>query len=117
MSQGYEENYTGRGFVVLLLTAPCTTHTSCLFVYLFVAEQLNYLGTNLTNRNFIRAEIKSRLKSGNACDHSVQDLLSYSLLSKTIEIKLYRTVILTLILFWCETWSLTLREEHRLSMF
>jgi hypothetical protein len=55
-----------------------------------------YLGTTLTNRNFIQEEIKSRLKSRNACYHSVQDLVSYSLLSKDTKIKIYRTVILLL---------------------
>jgi hypothetical protein len=45
-------------------------------------EQSKYLGANLTNQNSIQEEIKSRLKSGNVCYHSVQNLLSYSLLSK-----------------------------------
>jgi ribosomal protein S2 len=44
--------------------------------------QFRYLGTTLTNQNSIHEEIKSRLKSGNACFHSVQNLLSSSLLSK-----------------------------------
>jgi hypothetical protein len=59
-------------------------------------EQFRYLGTTLTNRNSIQEEIKSRLKSRNACYHSVQDLVSYSLLSKYTKIKIYRTVILLL---------------------
>ena len=58
--------------------------------------------------------IKSRLKLGNACYHSVQNLLSSSLLSNSLKIKIYRTVILPVVLYGCETWSLTLREEHRL---
>ena len=41
-----------------------------------------YLGTTLTNKNSIAEEIKSRLRSGNACYHSVQNLLSSRLLSK-----------------------------------
>jgi hypothetical protein len=57
-------------------------------------EQFKYLGTTLTNRNFIQEDIKSRLKSGNACYHSVQDLRSSSLLSKNTKIKIYRTIIL-----------------------
>ena len=56
----------------------------------------------------------SRLNSGNACCHSVQNLLSPSLLSKTLKIKIYRTIILPVVLCGCETWSLTLREECRL---
>ena len=59
---------------------------------------------------------KSRLKLGNACYHSVQKLLSSSLLSKNLKMKIYRTIILP-VLYGCETWSLTLREEHRLRVF
>jgi hypothetical protein len=77
-------------------------------------EQFRYLGTTPTNRNSIQEEIKSTLKSGNACCHSVQDLLSSSLLSNNAKIKIYRTVILPVVLYGCETWSVTLREEHRL---
>ena len=53
-------------------------------------EEFRYLGTTLTNQNFIQEEIKSRLKLGNACFYSVQNLLSSSLLSKTSKIKIYR---------------------------
>ena len=60
---------------------------------------------------------KSRLKLGNACYHSVQKLLSSSLLSKNLKIKIYRTIILPVVLYGCKTWSLTLREEHRLRVF
>ena len=60
--------------------------------------------------------ITSRLKSGNACYHSVQNLLSSSCLSKNIKIKVCGTIILP-VLYGCETWSLTVREERRLRMF
>ena len=43
--------------------------------------------------------------------------LSYSFLSKTLKIKIYRTIILPVVLYGCETWSLTLREERRLRVF
>ena len=73
----------------------------------------------LTNQNFIQEEIKCRLKLGNACYYSVQNLLSSSLLSKTLKIKIrvYRNIILPVVLYGCETWSLTLREERRLRVF
>jgi hypothetical protein len=77
-------------------------------------EQFRYLGTTLTNQNYIQEEIKSRLKSGNACYHSVQNFLSSSLLSKNIKMKIQRTIILPVVLYGCETWSLTFREECRL---
>jgi len=47
----------------------------------------------------------------------VQNLLSSRLLSKNLKIKIYRTIILPVVLYGCETWSLTLREERRLRMF
>jgi len=53
-------------------------------------EGFKYLGTTLTNKNSIQEEIKSRLKLGNACYYSVQNLLSFSLLSKKLKIKIYR---------------------------
>ena len=79
-------------------------------------EEFKYLGTILTNQNYIQEKIKSRMKSVNACYHSVQNLLSSSLLSKNLKIKIYRTIILP-VLCGCETWSLTLREERRLRVF
>jgi len=80
-------------------------------------KEFIYLGTSLTNQNSIQEEIKIRLKSGNACYHSVQNLLSSSVLSKDTKIKTYRTIILHVVLYGCEAWSLTLREEHRLRVF
>ena len=59
----------------------------------------------------------SILKLANACYHSVQNLLSSSLLSKNLKFKIYRTIILPVVLYGYETWSLTLREEHRLRVF
>ena len=47
----------------------------------------------------------------------MQNLLSSSLLSKNIKIKIHRTIILPVVLYGCETWSLTLREERRLRVF
>ena len=77
-------------------------------------EQFKYLGTTVTNQNSIQEEIKSRVKSGNACYHSVQNLLSSNLLSKNLMIKIYRTIILSVVLYGFESWSLTLRKERRL---
>jgi len=63
------------------------------------------------------SDILSRLRSGNACYHSVQNLLSSRLLSKNLKINIYRTIILPIILYGCESWSLTLREERKLRVF
>jgi hypothetical protein len=79
--------------------------------------QFKYLGTTVTNQNLIQEEIKKRLNSGNACYHLVQSLLSSCLLSKNLKIIIYKTIILPVVLYGCETWSLTLKEEHRLRVF
>jgi hypothetical protein len=78
--------------------------------------KFKYLGMTLTNQNDIHDEIKSRLNSGNACYYSVQNLSS-RLISKNLKIKIYKTVILPLVLYGCKTWSLTLREEQKLRVF
>jgi hypothetical protein len=80
-------------------------------------EEFRYLGTTLINQNSIQEEIKSRLKLGNAFYWSVKNFLSSSLLPKNLKIKIYRTTILPVVLYGCETWSLTLREERRLRLF
>ena len=57
-------------------------------------EEFRYLGTTLTNRNCIQ-----------------ENPLSSRLLPKNLKIKIYRTIILPVVLYGCEAWSLTLREE------
>ena len=79
--------------------------------------EFKYLGTMLADQNSIQDEIKSRLKLGNACYHPMQNLLSYRLLFKNLKIKIYRTIVLPVVLYGCETWSLTLKEERRLRVF
>ena len=74
------------------------------------------MGTTLTNQNSIQKEIKSGLKSGSTCYHSVQNLLSSSFLPKYLKINIYRTIILPVVLYGCETWPLALREESRLRL-
>jgi hypothetical protein len=70
----------------------------------------------LTDQNCMQEEIKSRLNSGNAYYHLDQSFSS-CLLSRNVKVKIYKTTILPLVLHGCETWSLMLREEHRLRVF
>jgi hypothetical protein len=79
--------------------------------------QFQCLGTKVTNQNLIQEKIRRRWYFGNACYHSVQNLLSSRLLSKNLKTRIYKTIILPVVLYRCETWSLTLREEHRLRVF
>jgi hypothetical protein len=82
-----------------------------------MVEEFKYLGTTLTYKNSIQEEIKNRCKLVNACYYSVQNLLSSSLLSKKLKIKICRTIILPIVLYGCETWLLTVRDERRLRVF
>jgi hypothetical protein len=69
------------------------------------------------NQNLIQEEIKRRLNSGGACYYSVQNFLSSHVLLKTVRIRTYKTIILPVVLYGRETWSLSLREAHTLRMF
>jgi hypothetical protein len=66
-------------------------------------SQFKYLVTTVTNQNFIQEEIKRRLNSGNACYHSVQNLMFSCLMPKKVKIGIYKTIILPVVLYGCET--------------
>jgi hypothetical protein len=70
--------------------------------------QFKYLGTTVPNQNLI---------SGNVCYHSAHNLLSSRLLSRNVKIRIYKIIILPVVLCWCKIWSPALREEHRLRVF
>jgi hypothetical protein len=70
------------------------------------------VGRTLTNQNDIHDEIKSILNSGNACCYPKSFVFPSHI--KNLKIKIYKAVILPVVLYGCETSSLTLREEHRL---
>ena len=75
-------------------------------------KPFKYVGYLLTKQIYIHGEIKYRLKVGNSFYYLVQTLLS-----KNLEIKIYKTIILPIVLYGCETWSLTLREDCRITIF
>jgi hypothetical protein len=75
------------------------------------------LERKLKNQNSIQEEIKSRLKSGNACYHSVQNLLSSSFVSKNLKNKIHRTIMFPVVLYGYETWWLALKKESMLTVF
>jgi len=80
-------------------------------------EDFKFLGTTSTNQHFIQEVNHSTLQSGNVCCHSVKNQLSSSVLTKTIKIEIIRALILSVVLYGYENWSLTLKEEHMLSVF
>jgi hypothetical protein len=67
--------------------------------------QFKYLGITVTNQTLIHEEIKERLNSVSACYHSVQNLLSSHLMSDSVRIRIYKIIILYLVLYGCETYS------------
>jgi hypothetical protein len=73
--------------------------------------EVKYLGIIVTDRNLIQEEIKKRLNLGNADYRSVQNHLCYSPLSENLKIKIYTLLSFPVILYGCETLSLTLREH------
>jgi hypothetical protein len=74
--------------------------------------QFKYLGMTATKTNFIQEEIKRISNSGKTCDASVQNLLSSCLLSKNVKIRIFKTIILPVVLYCCETRSLPLKERQ-----
>ena len=96
-----------RSFVLLVVRRFGTTCLSCLKGSSSLAA----------HKNYIKEEINSRLQSDNACCYCLQNVLSYSLIYINIKIKIYRIIFLSVVLYGCETWSYTLREERRLRVF
>ena len=86
---GRQEQHSNWPPVTEMMNKKISNYISNLFSLGSLVFSFNILGTTLTNQNSIQKEIKSRLKLGNACYHSVQNLLSSSLLSKNLKIKIY----------------------------
>jgi hypothetical protein len=95
-----------------------TGHKQCLRRTLsrqyLTADELSFQSRCL---NLIQEEIKRNLNSGNACYHSVHNIFHSRLLFNTVKIKIYKSIILPVVLYGWKTWSLVLREDSSLRVF
>ena len=114
---GLEINADETKYLVMSHEIRMQDETTVWLFHPFRGGRVQSFGRAITNQSSIQEEIKSRLKLGNICCHSVQNLLSSNLLSKNLKVKIHRTTILPFVLYGCETWSLTLWEERRLRLF
>jgi hypothetical protein len=80
-------------------------------------SKAHIIGTYTNKSNFHYLKIKRRLNQENVWYHLVQNVFSSHLLSKNIKNIIPKTIILPVVLYRCETWSLILREEHRPGVF
>jgi len=80
-------------------------------------NKFRYLGAYVTSKHEVTEEIKIGLESGNECFYSVQKLLTSRLISRKLKLKIYRTVVLPLIIYGCKSWSTTSAEERKLRLF
>jgi hypothetical protein len=96
---------TSAGFDDLQNFHEAEKHSECTLAQTFRERRLQLFGKNRTEYCM-----------GNQC-HLVQNLLSFGLLSRNTKNKIYRTISLPVLLYGCETWSLTLREERKLRVF
>ena len=76
-----------------------------------------YLGVTKTNSDDLREENKFRINMRKACYYSLEKILLCRQLSKKLNVNTYKTIIVPVVLYGCEIWCLTLREEHRLRVF
>ena len=96
---------------------PISASSGTRTVWIRKKSNVTVCRTNLSNPNSIYEEIKGKLKLRNAGYHLEQNFFSSSSLYKNTNIKIERTIILLVLLFCCETWSVTLRMEQRLKFF
>jgi hypothetical protein len=76
------------------------------------AEEFKYLGRTVTNETLIEEKIERRFNLGNACHQFFENLLSFCLLSGNVKFRIYKTIILPVVLYRCEAWCLTRRGGH-----
>lgn len=82
-------------------------------IYKGVAK-FKYLGCTITDRNTREEEIEIRIQNALRCSAALHKVLVSKLLSRSTKIRIYKTVIRPILMYGCEAWTLTLKEENRL---
>jgi sorting nexin-29 len=80
-------------------------------------NQFKYLGSIITNNNNISSEINRRIDMGNTCYYGLRNILRSRLLKEDTKCKIYKTLIRRVVLYGCESWTLTKEEEEKLNIF
>ncbi|KAI5707335.1 hypothetical protein M8J77_000363 [Diaphorina citri] len=80
-------------------------------------HNFKYLGANIDSKNRTEEEIYARIKSGNRTKFALKKMLSSKLLSHTSKLRIYKTLILPVVLYGAETWTLTKKLENKLKVF
>jgi hypothetical protein len=74
-------------------------------------NKFKYLGSIITNNNNISSEISHRINTGNTGYYGLRNILRSRLLKKDTKCKIYKTLIRPVVLYGCESWTLTKKEE------
>lgn len=80
-------------------------------------ESFKYLGATVTNLNMMEKEITVRIASANKSYYSLMPLMKRKSITRYTKIRLYNTVIRPVVLYACETWSLTKKQQQRILVF
>jgi hypothetical protein len=82
-----------------------------------VVQSFKYLGSIINVTNDIEEEVKTRIMQGNRCFYALKHLFTSSLVSRNTKLRLFKTIIRPIVMYGCETWSLTQKQDERLATF
>ena len=80
-------------------------------------KEFKYLGTIINDKNILRAEIGNRIKMANKCFFGLKRQLRSNLINRKTKLKLYKTLILPVLLYGSETWTLNQDIQRPLETF
>ena len=80
-------------------------------------QEFKYLGSIITSDNLIDREILERIGSGNRCAFALNKVLSSRKISRKTKLRIYNVILKPVVLYGCETWTLTEARKHKLEVF